>query len=151
MTFEDLRNHIPHQNRKIQELIDKGDCFSDLGPCLRHWGKMKDSLWGKELEYVRAGEFWAQEKVEVDDKSASDEPPSAVVKLPGLTPRIWNLDNAWVLIRSEYEEAKRAALSANTENAGAFIVTGQPGIGPSLSVPYPHPQNLTFNQENLCF
>ena len=148
MSLEDLESHIDNQNGKIQKLIQNG-YFSALEPRFLGWERFRESLWGKGLEHLRAETFEAQEiadeptpEVDMDDGSLSDiemddEPPSSaaatVVKIPEAILDVWGLDSPWVLVRSEYEEASRAALSANTEYDDVLIITGQPGIGPPLS------------------
>ena len=155
MSLDDLERHIDDQNEKIKKLIEDR-CFSDLEPSLHYWESFRCSLWGKRLEHLQAEKSKEQEEVEVkaatelipevkmDDGSfpeveMDDEPPSdaavtrPVVKIPGVIPSVRKLDSPWVLVRSEYEEASRAALSANTEYDDVLIITGQPGIGPPLS------------------
>jgi len=62
--------------------------------------------------------------------------PSArpVVKLPETLPYMWNFDSSHILVRSEYEEAEKAALAAIKDHADALLVIGQSGIGPSFSL-----------------
>ena len=42
----------------------------------------------------------------------------------------------WILVRSEYSEAEQAAVLSGKTGFGAFVVSGQHGIGtsPSLSI-----------------
>ena len=125
--------------------------FSLWGKWLEHLRVEKSKEQG-EVEVKMAAELIPEvetaaepiPEVEMDDGSlpeveTDDEPPSnaaatrPVVKIPETTSAFWDLDSPWVLVRSEYEEAERAALSANARNDAALVVTGQPGIGTPLS------------------
>ena len=58
-----------------------------------------------------------------------------IVEIPETFPNIRGLDSSKILVRSEYEETEKGALLALADNFHGFIVTGQPGIGPSLTFP----------------
>lgn len=47
---------------------------------------------------------------------------------PDTLPEAWDLPNGRILVRSEYHEAERAALSANDVGTSVFMVTGNPEI-----------------------
>ena len=56
------------------------------------------------------------------------------MKLPETLPDVLGLESSHLLVRSEYEEAEQAVLQALVGNADAFLVFGQYGIGPPLSL-----------------
>lgn len=89
----------------------------------------------------------------------SGEPPLGVapaacpvVKLPEAMPRVRVLDGRYVLVRSEYWEAERAALVANPINIDSFLVAGPPGIGtpPTLSSTEPSSLSRDFDPPDLA-
>ena len=64
------------------------------------------------------------------------------MKIPRTMPTDWDLGTKRVLVRSEYEEAERAALLANAWTRDVFFVTGHPGIGWASITPSPPESNL---------
>ena len=52
-----------------------------------------------------------------------------VAKISCALPPPWKPPGRRILVRSEYHEAERAAVSTFQGNTKAFIVTGHPGIG----------------------
>jgi hypothetical protein len=114
-SLDDLKKHIPDQTLKIDQIINSSDHFSDSGPDVSAWATVRDSLWGKGL-------------ASLDDPLSNTT--RHVVKIPEIMPDLWGLNNSRILVRSEYEEAEQAALSASAKYVEAFLLTGQPGTGP---------------------
>ena len=120
MKLEDLTKCIPSQTLQIEQVTNQQDCFSDSE---EGWATFRDSLWGKGL-------------ASLEDKQplfGVDHSTRPVIEIPKTFPHIHLLDSPKILVRSEYEETEQAALLSNADNVDAFIVTGQPGIGQSLS------------------
>ena len=67
------------------------------------------------------------EKVEQKDRTVSHDCET--------TPEVFCGGTSRILVRAKYEETKRAALEEDASPTEAFLVTGQPGIGPSPPVP----------------
>jgi len=54
-----------------------------------------------------------------------------VATLPEILPKLgWAIKSKRILVRSEYNEAEQAAVSCSKTDLDAFMVSGQPGIGP---------------------
>ena len=120
MSLNDLVHHIPTQSKAINQLINiPNSFFSKDSPStsLARWDEFRKSLWGKDV---------VQEVVKQDDGTVYkivDVPKTASPAFYGRTPRI--------LVRAEYVETLQAVLGVNARGIKAFLVTGQPGIGPS--------------------
>ena len=131
MSLEDLTTFAPLQTAKINE---NAGCFVDAG---LPWTPLKDSLWGKGLAFLKSSPRDLRRIPYIRDADPlPDVIPTTcpVVKIPETMPDLWDLcGQQHLLVRSEYEEAERAALLANLEGHNLFSVTGQPGIGTSLS------------------
>ena len=150
MSLESLTGHRDDQRSKIDGNTRGFDNSADVAD----WTAFRDSVWGKELTFLGAEELASleaegleslkargvttseeeeeeEEPADRDDEPLPDVAPAtcAVVQIPETMPEVWDLDNNYILVRSEYEEAERAAVSANARNVNAFLVTGQPGIG----------------------
>jgi len=142
--------HVSDQQQKIDQLVRNETYFAELedsGP-LRLWPQARNFLWGNEevlasLETQEESEAH-QVKVEEDFRmevkegveAEDDETTPAtrpVLEIPSVMAELLNLESSHILVRSEYEEAKRAALVANVNNFRAFLICGQVGIGPPLS------------------
>jgi len=104
------------------------------------WEAFHNSYWGKGLDFLQEKMLVERGENPVEDPTLPDLfPPTCSVLSPHpILAAAWALSSRKVLVRSEYYEAEEAALSANEEGKDVFIVTGQPGIGPSLSLPISH-------------
>ena len=135
MTLKDLVKHIPAQRDAVNRLLKNHKSL--LRGDLADWSRFKESVWGMNL-----GDFQEEQLVERGDDPVKDAytlPNSlpythSVLTPPKTLPRAWNLRSGRILVRSEYYEAERAALLTNGKGMDAFVVTGQPGIGPSQSL-----------------
>ena len=121
MSLKDLVPHISHQERKINQLATSSDRFFCHGSLLDGWVAFRESLWGQRLE----SEELVQEDGTVD----------TLVTFPETIPDVLSRGTSRILVRAEYEETERAALSANASDVQAFLVSGQPGIGRSPCIP----------------
>ena len=122
MSLNDLVHRIPSpdQSKRINDLINDPHRFFNKdspGVFLTEWDEFKKSLWGKDV----VTESFVQKDETV--YTIVDIPKPAPLTLPAYTSRI--------LVRAEYVETLRAALEENARHIQAFLVTGQPGIGPS--------------------
>lgn len=145
-----LRDLIQHAHRQTSILNKNMDSFTAADS---DWDLLRDSLWGKELASLELSPMEAQELASLEDgEPLPGVAPTthSVVKIPETMPHIWDLDSQYILGRSEYEEAERAAVFAGGGDADSFLVTGQPGNGLTPLIPY-HLWNLTFDQEYPCF
>ena len=139
--MEELKAHVPDQTLKINRLID---CFVE-DKKNSSWVTFRNSVWGiasaSEPSEWQGLEVQQEVGMDIDvDATGGGKPtgaaPSArpVVKLPETLPHMWGFDSSHILVRSEYEEAEKAALVAIKGHADAFLVIGQSGIGPSFSL-----------------
>ena len=122
MSLNDLVHHIPEpdQLRRINDLINiPNSFFTKDSPktSLTEWDEFKMSLWGKDI---------VTESVRQDDGTVY-----TIVDIPKTAPLTLSAYTSRILVRAEYVEALRAALEVNARDIQAFMVTGQPGIGPS--------------------
>ena len=132
MSLEDLSRHAPAQQAAIDHLIDELRFVE--GPDSRQWTDFKEAVWGKNLN-----SFQVEKLVKRDTEDPIEDPSippgsvpdkTQVMMIPSSIPITWGPSKQTILIRSEYEEAEAAALSANKSSRDVFLVTGQPGIGP---------------------
>jgi len=147
MSLNDLEKYIEEQEGAIARLPQE---FISQSTRSKYWKVFRDLLWGKglessqELEDVQRGSN-PVEIVAVPEKHT-------VASFPIDLPDPWgesthipytdaDMDIAKdaeknvrkILVRSEYEEAERAAVSSSKEH-DVFVVCGQPGIGLSPSL-----------------
>jgi hypothetical protein len=159
MRLQELEKHIGNQTLKINRCVNRPTCFTNFmededDPS---WATFRDSVWGNasalarlEKQGLSAAQNEVGMNIDVEGEGDSNTPQGIqpavelpdtqpvvklpntqpVVRLPETLPDVWGLDSSHVLVRSEYEEAEEAALMANASNVDAFLVTGQPGIGP---------------------
>ena len=127
MSLQDLTEYVPTQSYKIHEFIVHGDVLSHSGPVHSAWNTFRRFVWRKGL-----ASFESQEPVARDAGAISETTPTScmVMKVPPAILDVWDLGSSQILVRSEFQQAERAAVSANTENKYVFLVAGQPGIGP---------------------
>ena len=122
MSLDDLFHRIPEpgQSKRINDLINDPHRFFNKdspGAFLTEWDEFKKSLWGKDI---------VTESVRQDDGTVY-----TIVDIPKTAPLTLSAYTSRILVRAEYVEALRAALEVNARDIQAFMVTGQPGIGPS--------------------
>ena len=145
----DLRKHSSDQEARIRQLNYGFD--SETTICAL-WTEFRAELWGR-----KPVSFQKEEPVEIDDP---DPIPNVklpdthcLATLPKALPSMWGIRSQRILVRSEYSEAEREAISASTRQyCKMFIVAGQLGVGTLTPPPFFHrPQKLTFNQGSPCF
>jgi hypothetical protein len=120
------------QKAVINKLLNEGLLSTSGVP--RRWIKFKKSVWGSgSMSLERLEEVERDEPVRDfdEDYCLPDPVPDKtwVVKIPNALPFPWKSPSQRILVRSEYHEAERAAMSADREGMEAFLVTGHPGIG----------------------
>ena len=130
MSLEDLLKYVPAQTKAISQISLGVD--STTGLCT-FWNQFREIFWGKSLNL-----FQKEEPIEKDTVGPVEDvhilPESrpgtrSVIKLPMVLPDAWNIDGGHLLVRAEYTEAEKAAVSSSESSTGAFVVTGQSGIG----------------------
>lgn len=128
MSLQQLEEHIPSQTLQINKFVNEPSVFANFVELedAPSWGTFRNSIWGNASALASLGPDI--------DVEADGEPPRPVVKLPETLPDVFGFESSHILVRSEYEEAEQAALQALISNAHAFLVFGQSGIGPPLSL-----------------
>ena len=139
MSLEDLSHYVPAQTLKIDKLVARKGYFSRSTPFVSSWDAFRRSVWRKGL-----ASFGTEEPVERGDDPVSEQAPTTrmVMKISSTTPTDWDLGTKRILVCPKYEEAERAALSANACTRDVFFVTGHPGIGWASITPSPPESNL---------
>ena len=120
----------------IESLSSQRGFFHDLDPD-DNWVKLWFTFWGKE-----GGWDTTQQVIRgfdpIDDFLLPHVVPAEcdVMIKPGVVDNCWHLESESIFIRSEYKEAEEFAVSAcgAARRNMALMVTGQPGIGSSLSI-----------------
>ena len=132
MSLENLSQFVPAQTLKINKLLARKGLFSRFTPFLSSWDAFRRSVWGKGL-----ASFQREEPVQRSDDPVSEQAPTtcSVMRFPCDIPSHWSLGIKQILVRSEYEEAERAAVWSNAHAMDALLVTGQPGIGSVFIAP----------------
>jgi len=134
MSLQDLTQYAGDQTDRINLLLQEGSLAP--GSASRKWTAFWESAWKKDFETLEEKELVVREQPgdRVEDYSPSDPVPSStsVMKIPRTLPNLWFRSSERILVRSEYYEAERAALSASENGRDALVVAGHPGIG-SLS------------------
>ena len=85
---------------------------------------------------IERGAGEAQEAQEEEDVEVLYDVALAIrqtVKISETIAKLLDLESSHIVVRSECEEAERAALVANANRIHAVLVCGQSGIGMSLS------------------
>jgi len=130
--LSDLCKYTPVQEQAISQ-ASSGLNYSSTW--CASWGGFRDSLWGKAIESFQGVKRVKRDKSDpVGGVTLPDE--HVVAMLPETLLRSLAPQSKRILVRSEYSEAEQAAVSSNKSNFGAFMVSGQLGIGtsPSLSI-----------------
>ena len=125
MSLDDLFHHIPgpDQLKTINDLVNIPNTFytkDSPETSLTRWDEFKKSLWGKDV---------VSESVRQDDGTVY-----TIADIPKTAPLALSAGTSRMLVRAEYVETLRAALEVNARDIDAFLVTGQPGIGPSSPI-----------------
>jgi len=105
LSLESLEQYSDEQASKINQLIGRGFAFSETLPKLNVWVEFRNSLWGKGLPHLR------------DSLSSATK---SVVQIPEMIPEALDLPGKKILVRSEYEIAEQAILSANDNGREAL-------------------------------
>ena len=127
MSLCDLCKHTPDQGARIQQIAYGFD--SETTTCAT-WAEFRKELWD-----TGPASFQKEEPVETDDTDLVPdvELPDihCVASLPKTLPSTWRIRSQRVLVRSEYSEIEREAISASVRQnyCKVFIVAAQPGIG----------------------
>ena len=140
-----LTQHATSQEDSISSLLHNylsPICDYDMAPS--SWEAFKNSYWGKGLDSLEEKELVERGENPVEDLTLPDPFPltHSVLSPHCILNDVWCLSSRKVLVRSEYYDTEKAAISSDEEGKGVFVVTGQPGIGPPPFPPY-LPQNLT--------
>jgi len=149
MSLRSLNKYARSQTAKINE-NKKYFTAADSS-----WIQLRDSLWGKGLRSLTVSPRDLQKlRSSLDEDPLPNVTPTTypVVKIPETMPDLWDLrGQQHLLVRSEYEEAEKAALSANEEGSDMFLITGQPGVGmPPLALSSPSAEpNLSSGKSVL--
>jgi hypothetical protein len=148
--YETLIGYIPAQEKAIHNLsIHPAKPLHSLNSDILQWSEIRASVWGKGLEFFQQEEDIERGKHDPieDAHILPDTLPSSrsVITPHRMVSKIWNLSSKKILVRSEYHETAQAALLANEDNRGVFVVTGQPGIG----LPLLSPSSAGSNEYNI--
>ena len=139
MSLLDLVQYAAGQQQRINRLVFGYILYNNFPLNTtdrkhRHWEKFRSSLWQKGF-----ASFEAQERVQRGDNPLGLTTPETctVITQPTTMPDAWVFTGeSRFLLRFEYYEAEKAVIQANANNKGAFLLSGQRGIGspsPSLS------------------
>ena len=126
MSLRDLEKYVGAQNEaigKISILLNSKTTVCTI------WNEFKESLWGKPPSTFGGEEKFTRSEKPIRPLHILPDPPPVMrlVARPPLLPQLWNLgDQERILVRTEYDEAVRAAMKSSVN---AFVVSGQPGIG----------------------
>lgn len=128
MSLRALSDHIPDQNQAIRQASSG---FKSSSTWCSPWEDFRKSLWGKALE-----SFETLKLVERDGTVSDVALPErhGVVTVPETLP-VGLFGGGQILVRSEYEDAEKAAVSLSGTDLDALVVSGQPGTGTSPSLP----------------
>jgi hypothetical protein len=133
MQLDDLTKSVPSQAEAIDQLLDNTDYFSTSWRHSSLWVEFRESVWRKGLARLQTQEPFERGDDPIENSQIlPDIVPTTrlVANIPSILFRSLGLNGQRVLVRSEYEEAERAALLAFEEKrCSTLAVTGQPGIG----------------------
>ena len=137
MELKELVEYASDQEHKINQLIGYPGYFAEFEDHsdFPSWPKLRNFLWGnvEALASLKTQEQLGAQTVEVGEDDGTAPATRPIVEIPTILAELLFLESSHILVRSEYEEAKQAALVANKAGVGAFLVGGQSGIGPPLS------------------
>lgn len=127
LSLSDLSEHAPAQDKAINALssgIKSGTRWCNA------WKEFRVSYWGRDPRSLLTIERPEREGPDaVLDVRVPDE--YFVATFPTLPPKTWTPSGPKILLRPEYYEAENAALWSSKSTLEMFVVSGQPGIGPS--------------------
>ena len=131
VSLNDLTRHIKIQNEAIESLPPEAIFPSDS------WAKFRGEFWGKPLVSLEMSETVDRGEDPVEDDVLLEKPPSGsfpVIAAPKFTPTALGIASSKIVVRSEYDEAERAAILSLKSGVRLFVATGTPGIG---IIPFP--------------
>lgn len=133
-------HHVPQRSHRTYQNPGGGDRQAFLWGQLRNrrcaaWDAFRRAVWGKGLEaFQRSQPVQRDTSDQVKGVALSDN--HLVATIPTIPDGDKKARNRQILVRSEYDEAARAAVLLSGElDRDVFVVTGQPGIGPPSSLP----------------
>ena len=133
VSLNDLTRYIDIQNQAIKSL-PSGVIIpvASRSP----WEDFRQEFWGNDLE---KSETVDRGEDPVEDNVLPEGPPSGsfpVIEAPKSMPNALGLTSKKIVVRSEYDEAERAAVLCVKSGIKLFIATGTRGIGiiPFLTV-----------------
>ena len=92
------------------------------------WTTFRNSLWQENAQPSQ--EMKSVERDRVDPVADVQLPPlHLVAEVPSILCNLFNIESDKLLVRSEYEEAERAAVLSCMTGTRVFVVGGTPGIG----------------------
>ena len=175
VTLEDLVDYAADQEKRIKRVFATGEvsrkaggkgAFRNAGSA---WEDFWRSVWGYEPDFFDTVEAQFDRGDDpIDDFSIQSEDPfdpqddpgprpssptfdmvsksRRVLKIPKTFFRALGERTSRILIRTEYDHAEAAALSAEGAGARVFHITGQPGTGSPLVLP-PRHALMVFTRE----
>jgi hypothetical protein len=149
MSLNNSPERAAAQKAVIDDFLRLGHFSTSDVPSI--WTEFWESVWGVDFATLMV-----EEEVEREEPVAEYDPPVTtpdktwVARIPTVLPPPWRSAGRRILVRSEYHEAEREALSADEEHWQVFTVTGHPGIG-SCPSPLNDSRNLIIDQENRSF
>jgi len=134
--LEHLTQHIPAQTNAINQFLNNPDSFTTSWPSSDLWNALRVSVWKKGRASFEVWEPVERDHNPVEDSQILPDivPPTRLVaNIPGILLDSLGLGDRdrRILVRSEYEEAEEGVLLTALDRMSPFVVTGQPGIGPS--------------------
>jgi len=136
-TLEYLLRYASHQEDLIRPLLNPTNFYLQRTR-FEAWEQLHSSAWGKHPDYLDTTEPVIRDSDATNNQFIfPDVVPSdrSVMSRPTPLGKCWNFRAEKFLIRSEYKEAEEHVLSVTgfDQDAPGVVVTGQPGIGLSLS------------------
>jgi len=167
VTLEDLVDYAADQEKRIKSVFAAGEAGRKAGGrgafrnADKAWEDFWHSVWGYKPDFFMTVEAQFDRGDDpIDDFSIESEDPfnpqddpgprpslptfnvvptsRRVLKVPKTFFRALGERTTRILIRTEYDEAEAAALSAEGAGAGVFYIAGQSGIGFPLVLPPRH-------------
>jgi len=127
-SLDQLGEYINIQNAGIKNLSPKAVTADFVG--YDSWEKFRQQFWGKGLKSLEK-----EEVIHIDPITEAflpEKPPSdpyLIMEAPEILPSAFTLESRSILVRSEYKETEKAALSSLKSNDWLFMICGTPGIG----------------------
>ena len=147
MPLESLVEHSTVQTEAIDRYL------SEVGPMcpssLSVWDAFRSSIWKRGLEFLQKEELVERDEKPIDDIHALLDPlplTRSTLTLSAALPESWRPLCRRILVRSEYYETEQAVLWNNKDEANAFVVAGQSGIGSPPLTPLLTAPNLRLGK-----